>query len=108
MKSTLGIGGIESSEYAWRSKSSEKGAQVDLIIDRKDGVINLCEMKYTNDEYQLDNEEVLKLQNRVAAFQKETTSKKAIHITLVAANGVKTNKYSSAIQRMIIGDDLFE
>lgn len=108
MKAALGISGIESSEFSWRSTKLDKGAQIDLIIDRKDGVINLCEMKYTNEDYILNKEETDKLQNRLSVFQKETESKKAIHITLVTSGGIKTNKYTGIIQRFITGEDLFE
>lgn len=108
MKAALGISGIESSEFSWRSTKLDKGAQIDLIIDRKDGVINLCEMKYTNEDYILNKEETDKLQNRLSVFQKETESKKAIHITLVTSGGIKTNKYTGIIQRVITGEDLFE
>lgn len=81
IKATLGISGIETNEFAWRSSESEKGAQIGLIIRRKDGVINFCEMKFTNE---------------------------AIHITLVCGNGYKQSKYSGIVQNVILGDDLFE
>ena len=107
IKAALGISGIETKEYAWRSSKSESGAQIDLIVRRKDGVINLCEMKYTNKEYALDAEEYEKLQKRLAAFQNETGASEAIHITLVCGNGFKQNKYSGIVQNIILGDDLF-
>lgn len=108
IKASLGISGIETREYAWRSSKAEKGAQIDLIISRKDGVINLCEMKYMNEPYSLDAEEYERLQNRLAQFQKESGVKDAIHVTLVCGNGYKQNKYSGMIQNVILGDDLFE
>ena len=107
MKSALGISGIETKEYAWRSSKSEQKAQIDLIIDRSDGVINLCEMKYTNDEYALDQEEYEKIKKRLAVFQEESGTNKAIHVTIVSGNGYKQNKYSGILQSVIIGDDLF-
>ena len=107
MKVFLGINGMETQEYSWRSVKSEKGAQIDLIIDRKDGVINLCEMKYTNEEYAPDQEEYEKIQNRMFVFQKETKTGKAIHLTQVSANGCKQNKYSGIFLNRISGDDLF-
>ncbi len=107
IKQLLGISGIETNEFAWRSSKSENGAQIDLIIDRKDGVINLCEMKYTNDEYALDQEEHDKIIKRMTLFQKESETKKAIHITLISGNGYKRNKYSGIVQNVIQGDDLF-
>ena len=107
IKASLGISGIESNEFAWKSAEHKNGAQVDLIIDRKDGVINLCEMKYTNDEYALDQEEHDKILKRMSLFQKESETKKAIHVTLVCGNGYKQNKYSGIIQNVISGEDLF-
>ena len=108
IKGALGISGIETNEFAWRSTSAEDRAQIDLIISRKDGVINLCEMKYTNEEYALDSEEYKKLLNRLSKFQKETGTKEAVHMTLICGNGYKRNKYSGIIQNLITGDDLFD
>ena len=108
IKATLGISGIETNEFAWRSNEAEKGAQIDLIIRRKDGVINLCEMKYTNEEYSLNSEEYKKIENRIAQFQKVTDAKEAIHVTLVCGNGYKSGKYSGIVQNVILGDDLFD
>ena len=51
IKAALGIAGVDTMEYAWRSEKSEPGAQIDLLIDRKDDVINLCEMKCTDSAY---------------------------------------------------------
>lgn len=108
MKKSLGITGVDTMEYAWRSQNSDPGAQIDLLIDRKDGVINLCEMKYTDSEYEVSKDEYEKLMNRISAFQKETKCDKAIHLTLVSANGLKPGKYSSAFQNVISGEELFE
>lgn len=59
IKSALGISGVNSSVYSWRTEATEEhdGAQMDLLIDRKDGVINLCEMKYADDTYAIDADE---------------------------------------------------
>ena len=108
IKESLRIGGIETNEFAWRSGEADKGAQIDLIISRKDGVINLCEMKFTSDDYMLVADEYEKLRNRMSQFQKETNVKSAIHITLICGNGYKKGKYSGIVQNVILGDDLFE
>ncbi len=52
-----GIAGVDTNEYAWRSETSDPGAQIDLLIDRKDGIINLCEMKYTDGAFEVDKSE---------------------------------------------------
>ena len=108
LKMALGISGVETQEYGWASKKSDPGVQIDLLIDRKDGVINLCEMKFSNEPYEITGDEYEKLQNRLLAFQQETNTEKAVHITLVSAKGVKKNKYFDIAQRIITGDDLFK
>ncbi len=107
IKSSLGISGLETNEFAWSYHDGDKGAQIDLVIKRKDGVINLCEMKYTNEEYTLDAAEHNRLLNRLSQFQKITSAKEAIHITLVCGSGYKPGKYSGIIQNVISGEDLF-
>ena len=52
--------------------------------------------------------EYAKIQNRLAVFQKETSAKEAIHVTLICGNGYKKSKYSGIIQNIITGDNLFE
>ena len=60
----LGISGIDSEEYTWRKDSNETGgAQIDLLIDRKDNTINLCEMKFCESVYELREDEEMKLIN---------------------------------------------
>ena len=107
IKAALGIAGVDTMEYAWRSEASDQGAQVDLLIDRKDGVINLCEMKYTDSAYEVDKSEYVKIMNRLGTFQKETSPRKAIHLTLVSVNGLVSGKYSSIFQSVIDGEQLF-
>ena len=107
IKAALGISGVSTQEYAWRSRAFDPRAQIDLLIDRKDGIINLCEMKYTDAAFEMDKEEYEKLMSRLDVFQKETSPGKAIHLTLISVNGAKINKYSSVFQTQVSGDDLF-
>lgn len=107
IKACLEISGIETNVFAWRSNKVENGAQIDLIIDRKDGVIDLCEMKYTNEEYAIDSDEHAKISNRLEVFRKESGTNKAIHIILIAGSGFKANKYSGVVQNVIVGEELF-
>lgn len=107
IKAALGISGVESSEYAWRSTTSKPGAQVDLLIDRKDGVINLCESKYTSEPYEIDQAYSGVLQNKVSAFISETKCKSSVHMTMISASGIKHNEHSFTVLNEINGDDLF-
>ncbi len=110
IKAALGIQGVNSSVCSWRTEATEEhdGAQVDLLIDRKDGVINLCEMKYADDQYAFDADEESKLRNRRTAFKLDTKTKKAIHTTLVTTYGLRKNSHSGIVQSVVTMDDLFK
>lgn len=109
MKKALGISGVHSDVYSWKVTASpeSRGAQVDLLIDRRDGIANLCEMKYSTNEFVIDKQEDANIANRVAAFRKVVGSKRTIHVTLVTANGLKHNMYWNNVQSEIGLDDLF-
>ena len=55
IKQLLGISGIDSEEFSWKSKAKEGGVQIDLLIDRADKVITICEMKYYSEKFNLNN-----------------------------------------------------
>ena len=107
IKYALGVSGVESRTYSWKSSAHKPGAQIDLIIDRRDQVINLCEMKFTEAEYSIDAEEEKNLRNKREAFLTETKTKKSLHLTIVSANGLQVNSHSGIIQNVITADDLF-
>jgi hypothetical protein len=112
MKQALGIAGVLSNVYSWRTEANEdKGidkAQIDLLIDRNDGVINLCEMKFSGQEYLMTDDEERKIRMRRGNFIAATGTKKAVHITLVTPYGLKANSHSSIAQNEIRLDDLFQ
>ena len=64
-------------------------------------------MKCTDDEFEVDKSEYGKLMNRLNTFQKETNPRKAIHMTLISANGLAKGKYASVFLNVITGDQLF-
>jgi AAA+ ATPase superfamily predicted ATPase len=106
----LGISGIVASPFAWKSACAEPGkraAQIDLLIDRVDGIINICECKFCNDEYVIERDEAERLRARVSSFVRETRTRKACHLTMITAYGVKANKYSSEVRSEVVLDDLF-
>ena len=85
IKEALGIGGVVSTAQSWHTEATKEhdGAQIDLLIDRNDGVINLCEMKFSNDTYQIDNEEDKNLRRRQSVLQQVTKTLKAIHTPMI-------------------------
>ena len=108
IKHALGIDRIGVEYYSWRSKESAEGAQVDLLLERADRIINLCEMKYSVQEFVLDKDEDLKLRNRQGAFRDETETKYAVVPIMVSTYGMKTNKYSGGIYQQVTMEDLFK
>lgn len=109
IKAALGIAGVLSNVYSWRKEADETsdGAQIDLLIDRKDQVINLCEMKYSLSEYAIDAEYEQKLRNKKSAFIDATNTRKAVHLTMVTTFGIKANAHSGIVQNEITLEDLF-
>ena len=109
IKAALGIAGVLSNVYSWRKEADETsdGAQIDLLIDRKDQVINLCEMKYSLSEYIIDAEYEQKLRNKKSVFIDTTNTRKAVHLTMVTTFGIKVNAHSGIIQNEITLEDLF-
>ena len=107
IKRKLQIGGVLTRQYAWRSAESMPGVQIDLVIDRNDGVINLCEMKYCRDEYVIDASYGKQLQRRVEVFRRETGTKSALHTTLVTTYGLVRNEHSAQVQSEVTMEDLF-
>ena len=107
IKSALGVGAVRTNQAAWHSSKADPGAQIDLLIDRADGVVNLCEMKYSSKEFAIDKSYAQTLQNKLAAFQEETKTTKAIHVTMVTASGLAHNAYWNVVQNELTADDLF-
>lgn len=109
IKRALGIDGIAANVYAWQSKSQKegtRGVQIDLLIDRADHVINICEMKFSSREYRLDKDEAEKLRYRKARFSEETNSRKALHLTMITTYGLLHNSHWGDIQKEVTAADL--
>lgn len=108
IKRTLGISGIISREYSWKSKESNPGAQIDLLIHRNDNVINLCEIKYSTSEYVITKDYEAILRNKLDSFKGEMKPKEQLVLTFISFNGLKENSYSNIINKKINGEQLFE
>ena len=110
IKKALGISGVMSNVSTWKTNATDShpGAQVDMLIDRADNVINLCEIKFSNVEYVIDAEESKKIQNRKNAFLVESKTSKAIFLTMISTYGVHHNAYWNDIQCELTMDDLFD
>lgn len=109
MKKALGISGVSTNVYAWREAGdgARRGAQIDLLIDRKDDIINVCEMKYAQTLYAIDKEESERMRHRVEAFRECTGTAKSLQLSLVTTEGLKDTQYRWDVQSVITLDDLF-
>jgi AAA+ ATPase superfamily predicted ATPase len=113
IKKSLGISGISTIESGWlylpKKQSDKQGAQIDLVIDRADKCINLCEIKYSDAQFVLDKQYAETLQNKKRVFREQTETGKTLFTTLVTTYGVKKNTHClSVIENQLTMDDLFE
>ena len=110
----MGIGSVLTRQSTWFVEKRDldtdnaTGAQIDLLIDRRDKAINICEAKFYSGEFTIDKDYSLNLRNKIAAFKSVTKTRKAIVPTMITTFGVKHNSYSGNIQQEVTLDDLFE
>lgn len=110
IRKSIGISAVQCECSAWFSKGegdNKRGAQIDLLIDRRDRVINICEMKFSINEFTIDKEYDQSLRNKIQVFKEETGTRKALHLTMITTYGVKRNMYSNSVQSQVLLDDLF-
>lgn len=110
VRRALGVGSIHVEAYGWSFKGDETypdGVQIDLVLERADNVINICEMKYSANVYAIDKAYDSVLGRKIATFAGVTGTRKAIHLTLVTANGLLRNQYSGRVQSEVVLADLF-
>lgn len=109
IKSTLQIGGVTTTQSSWalQGDNNNDGTQIDLIIHRKDNVVNLCEMKFYSEDYTVTKEYHQKLVRRTNLMVEHLPRKTAIHNTLITTYGLARNLYFSDFQQIIVLNDLF-
>ena len=107
IKEALRIGGVITELYSWRSGRKKGGAQIDMLLARRDGVINVCEMKFSAAQFAITSDYAAKLANKIEVFRDETGTGCAVHLTLVTMNGIKRNENASIVQSEVTADDLF-
>jgi len=112
IKEKLGISGVLTEVNSWYCRADAErgvmGSQIDLLIVRRDQVINLCEMKYSGSEFAITEKTDRSLRNKIQDFRLLTGTKYAIHPTLITTYGLVPNAYSGNMQAVITMDDLFQ
>ena len=97
IKQALGISGIFSQSSSWRSKDAENGAQIDLLIDRRDRVINLFEIKFSSEPYTITKAYSEQLRQKIGVFKSETNTRKAVWLAMLTTFGLKKNEHSGSL-----------
>lgn len=108
IKRALGVSGVYSVEAQWalRGDDERDGTQIDLVIERADNVVNLCEMKFYNEEFRVTKEYSKKLTHRCNILQERLPKRKVVHLTLVTTEGLANNEYQGVFQSVITLNDL--
>ncbi|MES2200181.1 MAG: ATP-binding protein [Chlamydiota bacterium] len=111
IKEALAIGGVSTIASHWQYSplKDERGAEVDLVIDRADDCINLCEIKFCNSEYVMSKQDSEDLERKKNVFKEKTQTKKAIFTTLITPYGALENiHYRSSVHNQLTLDCFFK
>ena len=109
IKSALGISGITSNLFSWHIQKTDEhpGVQIDLLIDRTDNVVSVCEMKYAPNGYVMTKAEAEKINTRLRVFSLYLPSKKGTQLVMITSNGMSQNKHNVNINRELTAESLF-
>ncbi len=109
IRRALGIDGVQAEVYPWHESGNgdAAGAQIDMLIDRADRVMNLCEMKFSQDDFTISKDYDERLRRKLAVLMERTGGKRNIQVTMVTTFGLKQNMYSSRVQRVVTLENLF-
>lgn len=110
LKSALGISGVgvDASPWTLRGTEEQEGMQIDLILERQDRVVNLCEMKFSVSEYDVDKTYEMKLRSRLQTIQQMVNRRQNVQMTLITTFGLKHGIHSGIFQQTVCIDELFQ
>jgi len=103
----LGVSGVVTWVSSWQSKHADPAVQIDLIIEREDRITNICEMKYSQSEFEITKEYSDKLRYKLDVFAAETKTRRTLFLTLVTTYGVKAGLHSGVVRTELEMDSLF-
>ncbi len=108
IKKALNIGGVVTRSSAWLGDDGIRKAQIDLVIDRRDGVINLCEMKFSTGTFTITKAYAHELRDKISLFKELTKTRKAVYLTTVTTYGLtRNNPETGLVQNELTMDVLF-
>jgi len=111
IKTALGIHTIYTEESVWRKIGTPDtaGAQIDLLIERGDNVINVCEIKFSEAPFTINKKYADELKTKLQTFKISTKSKKTLFLTMITTYGLTENQYSiSLVQQSLDMSVLFK
>ncbi len=107
IKVVLGISGITTNVFSWFGKGDNRSAQIDMLIDRADNAINLCEMKFYSKAYPMSVKDEEDIERKVSTFLEATKTNKTIIVTMITDKGLERNEHSECTQKVVTLDQLF-
>ncbi|MBO7440175.1 MAG: hypothetical protein J6U21_10920 [Bacteroidales bacterium] len=99
--------GTDSADYNF-AKDGVPGAQIDLLINRGDGITDICEIKFSNEEYTITSEYMEKLLQKKSVYQTVTKTQNAVHLVMITTFGLARNAHYGEIQNEVTAEDLFK
>ena len=110
IKACLGISGVSTNESLWSKKGNDEteGTQIDLIIERKDNVVNMCEVKFYSEECTVNKDYHFVLERRRRLLREHISKKATVHNTLITTFGIRHTEYYSDFVDIITLDNLFD
>ena len=109
LKKSLGLTVVATNSCSWRKQGGEgDGAQIDLLIERADRMINICEMKFSEKPYSITKAYADSLRMKMAIFAEATHTRKSLALTMVTTYGVLPGIHSGIVQSEVTMDALFE
>jgi len=107
VKTALGIAGMATSASVWRSQNKDVRSQIDLVIDRADRIINLCEMKFSTQQYGITKGYEDHLRLRMSLFAAESRTRKGLAVTMVTTFGLLPSRHNGIVNSEVTLDALF-
>ncbi len=112
IRSTIGISDVETATLSWRyvpgSGEDGEGAQIDLLLDRADRCINLCEIKFSNKPFTISKSYAVALERKLRVFRERSGRKSTLFLTMITPYGIVPNRYSEQlVTNEVVLSDLF-
>lgn len=110
IKKALGIEGVMTNIFSWNVKANQyhPGTQIDLLFDRADNIIDVCEIKYAPQGYNMTAASLRNIRDKISVLSQYISSQKFVEPVMITSNGMNRNKYSEEVTHQITGASLFE